>query len=89
MQKVKYVIVQKKMNQMGKFSSNVKIVSTAKSTDDSTRMLALYRNNNIKGKVCIVIKEFKYDKEEKYTFYKIMFNKKIMVTFFLAYIFIF
>jgi 3-dehydroquinate dehydratase-1 len=31
-----------KMNQMSKFSSNVKIVSTAKSTDDSTRMLELY-----------------------------------------------
>jgi len=36
-----------KMNQMSKFSSNVKIVSTAKSTDDSTRMLELY---NKKGK---------------------------------------
>jgi 3-dehydroquinate dehydratase-1 len=32
---------------MSKFSSNVKIVSTAKSTDDSTRMLELY---NKKGK---------------------------------------
>jgi hypothetical protein len=42
-------------------------------------MLALYRNNNIKGRACIIIKEFKYDKEEKYTFYKIMFDKKIMV----------
>lgn len=31
-----------KMDQMGKFSSYVKIVSTAKSTDDSTRMLELY-----------------------------------------------
>ena len=31
-----------KMNQMSKFSSNVKIVTTAKSTDDSTRMLELY-----------------------------------------------
>jgi len=31
-----------KMNCMSKFSSNVKIVSTAKSTDDSTRMLELY-----------------------------------------------
>jgi 3-dehydroquinate dehydratase-1 len=31
-----------KMNQMSKFSSNIKIVSTAKSTDDSTRMLELY-----------------------------------------------
>ena len=32
----------KKIAQMGKFSSNVKIVSTAKSTNDSTRMLELY-----------------------------------------------
>ena len=31
-----------KMNQMSKFSSNLKIVSTAKSTDDSTRILELY-----------------------------------------------
>ena len=41
--------LKKKMNQMAKFSSNVKIVSTAKSTDDSNRMLELYskkgRNN--------------------------------------------
>jgi len=34
--------LKKKMNQMTKFSSNVKIVSTAKSTDDSNRMLKLY-----------------------------------------------
>jgi len=34
--------LRKKIKQMGKFSSNVKIVSTAKSTDDSTRMLELY-----------------------------------------------
>ncbi len=31
-----------KIEQMSKFSLNVKIVSTAKSTDDSTRMLELY-----------------------------------------------
>ncbi len=36
------VELKKKMNQMSKFSSNVKIVSTAKSTDDSNRMLELY-----------------------------------------------
>ena len=36
-----------KIKQMSKFSTNVKIVSTAKSTDDSTRMLELY---NSKGK---------------------------------------
>jgi 3-dehydroquinate dehydratase-1 len=34
--------LKKKMNQMNKFSSNVKIVCTAKSTDDSNRMLELY-----------------------------------------------
>jgi len=34
--------LKKKMNQMSKFSSNVKIVSTAKSTGDSNRMLELY-----------------------------------------------
>ncbi len=43
--------LKKKMNQMDKFSINVKIVSTAKSTDDSNRMLELYskkgRNNLI------------------------------------------
>ena len=39
--------LQNKIKQMSKFSSNVKIVSTAKSTDDSTRMLELY---NSKGK---------------------------------------
>ncbi len=43
--------LKKKMNQMAKFSFNVKIVSTAKSTDDSNRMLELYskkgRNNLI------------------------------------------
>lgn len=31
-----------RMDQMSRFSSNIKIVSTAKSTDDSTRMLELY-----------------------------------------------
>jgi len=39
--------LKKKMNQMSKLSSNVKIVSTAKSTNDSNRMLELY---NKKGK---------------------------------------
>lgn len=34
--------LKKKINQMSRISSNVKIVSTAKSTDDSTRMLELY-----------------------------------------------
>ncbi|MDH3203626.1 MAG: type I 3-dehydroquinate dehydratase [Nitrosopumilus sp.] len=43
--------LRKKMNQMRKFSSNVKIVSTAKSTDDSTRMLELY---NEKGNTNLI-----------------------------------
>ncbi|HUT06703.1 MAG TPA: type I 3-dehydroquinate dehydratase [Nitrosopumilaceae archaeon] len=43
--------LQKKLNQMSKFSSNVKIVTTAKSMDDSTRVLQLY---NKKGKVNLV-----------------------------------
>ena len=34
--------LKKKMNQMSEFSSNVKIVSTAKSVNDSNRMLELY-----------------------------------------------
>jgi len=45
------VELKKKMNQMSKFSSNVKIVCTAKSTNDSNKMLELYskkgRNNLI------------------------------------------
>jgi len=36
------VELKKKMKQMTKFSANVKIVCTAKSTDDSNRMLELY-----------------------------------------------
>jgi len=43
--------LKKKMNQMSKFSSNVKIVCTAKSTDDSTRMLELYSK---KGKNSLI-----------------------------------
>lgn len=42
--------LRKKLDQMSKISSNVKIVSTAKSTEDSTRMLELYskkRKNNL------------------------------------------
>ena len=34
--------LKKKLNQMSKFSSNVKIVTTAKSAEDSTRVLQLY-----------------------------------------------
>ena len=43
--------LKKKISQMGKFSSNVKIVCTAKSTDDSTRMLELYSK---KGKTNLI-----------------------------------
>ncbi|HEY5735295.1 MAG TPA: type I 3-dehydroquinate dehydratase [Nitrosopumilus sp.] len=43
--------LKKKINQMSKFSSNVKIVCTAKSTDDSTRMLELYSR---KGKINLI-----------------------------------
>jgi len=43
--------LKKKMNQMNKFSSNVKIVSTAKSTDDSNRMLELYSK---KGRISLI-----------------------------------
>ncbi len=43
--------LKKKMNQMCKFSSNVKIVSTAKSTDDSNRMLELYSK---KGRISLI-----------------------------------
>ena len=38
----KSIELKKQINQMSKFSSNVKIVSTAKSTEDATRMLELY-----------------------------------------------
>ena len=40
-----------KMNQMSKFSSNIKIVTTAKSTDDATRVLELYSK---KGKLNLI-----------------------------------
>ena len=43
--------LKKKLNQMSKYSSNVKIVTTAKSTDDSTRVLQLY---NKKGKINLI-----------------------------------
>jgi len=43
--------LKKKMSQMNKFSSNVKIVSTAKSTDDSNRMLELYSK---KGRINLI-----------------------------------
>ena len=43
--------LKKKMNQMSKFSQNIKIVGTAKSTEDSTRMLELYSK---KGKINLI-----------------------------------
>ena len=43
--------LKKKLNQMSKYSSNVKIVTTAKTTDDSTRVLQLY---NKKGKTNLI-----------------------------------
>ncbi|MDH3617259.1 MAG: type I 3-dehydroquinate dehydratase [Nitrosopumilus sp.] len=43
--------LKKKLSQMSKFSTNVKIVTTAKSTDDSTRILQLY---NKKGKINLI-----------------------------------
>ncbi len=45
------VELKNKLNQMSKFSSNVKIVTTAKSTDDSTRVLQLYSK---KGKTNLI-----------------------------------
>ena len=38
----KFIELKKKLNQMSKFSHNVKIVTTAKSTDESARILQLY-----------------------------------------------
>ncbi len=43
--------LKKKLNQMSKMSTNLKIVSTAKSTEDSTRMLELYSK---KGKNSLI-----------------------------------
>ena len=43
--------LKKKLNQMSKYSSNVKIVTTAKTTDDATRVLQLY---NKKGKTNLI-----------------------------------
>jgi len=43
--------LKKKLNQMSKFSSNVKIVTTAKTTDDATRILQLYSK---KGKTNLI-----------------------------------
>ena len=40
--------LKKKLAQMKKFSNNIKIVTMAKSVNDATRVLSLYKNNNTK-----------------------------------------
>ncbi len=47
----RFTELKKKLNQMSKFSSNIKIVTTAKSIEDSTRVLQLY---NKKGKINLI-----------------------------------
>ena len=41
-------VLKKKLVQMKKFSNNIKIVTMAKSVNDATRILSLYKNNNTK-----------------------------------------
>ncbi len=50
--------LKKKMNQMSKFSSNVKIVSTAKSTLDSSRMLELYSKKGKNNLISFAMGDF-------------------------------
>ena len=50
--------LKKKMNQMIKFSSNVKIVSTAKSTVDSSRMLELYSKKGKNNLISFAMGDF-------------------------------
>ena len=50
--------LKKKMNQMTKFSFNVKIVSTAKSTNDSSRMLELYSKKGKNNLISFAIGDF-------------------------------
>ena len=47
-----------KMKQISKFSSNIKIVSTAKSTDDSTRMLELYSKKGKNNLISFAMGDF-------------------------------
>ena len=47
-----------KMKQISKFSSNIKIVSTAKSTDDSTRMLELYSKKGENNLISFAMGDF-------------------------------
>jgi 3-dehydroquinate dehydratase-1 len=50
--------LKKKLNQMSKFSSNVKIVCTAKSTNDSTRMLELYSKKGKNNLIAFTMGDF-------------------------------
>jgi len=50
--------LKKKMNEMVKFSSNVKIVSTAKSTVDSNRMLELYSKKGKNNLISFAMGDF-------------------------------
>jgi len=50
--------LKKKMNQMTKFSSNVKIVSTAKSSVDSSRMLELYSKKGKNNLISFAMGDF-------------------------------
>lgn len=47
--------LEKKIKKMSKFSSNVKIVTTAKSIEDSTRILQTYRKNNINNLIAFAM----------------------------------
>ncbi|MFQ5440079.1 MAG: type I 3-dehydroquinate dehydratase [Nitrosopumilaceae archaeon] len=47
----RFTELKNKLKQMAKFSPNIKIVTTAKSTDDATRVLQLYSN---KGKTNLI-----------------------------------
>jgi len=50
--------LKKKINQMSKFSSNVKIVSTAKSSVDSSRMLELYSKKGKNNLISFAMGDF-------------------------------
>ena len=50
--------LKKKLNQMSKMSTNLKIVSTAKSTEDSTRMLELYSKKGKKSLISFAMGDF-------------------------------
>ena len=52
------VELKRKINQMSKFSLNVKIVCTAKTTEDSNRMLELYRKKGKKNLISFAMGDF-------------------------------